>query len=64
MDVGVVGIFLNGLWVYLDDLVKVKKLLFFIKIFFVSIVGGKNCGGKGEIIFFSFMNLFMGVKVF
>jgi hypothetical protein len=51
-----------GLRVYLDDPVKVKRLLLPTKITSAN-VGGKNTLGKGEAASPSLMNLLMGVKV-
>lgn len=47
---------------YLDDPVKVKRLLLPTKITSAN-VGGKNTLGKGEAASPSLMNLLMGVKV-
>lgn len=60
MDVGVIVGFLIGLRVYFDDFVKVKRLFFFIKFF--GVIDGKKVI-KFDELFFSLMNLLMGVKV-
>lgn len=65
LSIGVCGMYFVGLRVYLDDLVKVKWLFLLIKVLIISVGGGggKNVVGRGEVFFFSLMNLLMGVKV-
>ncbi|KAH9300653.1 hypothetical protein KI387_012236, partial [Taxus chinensis] len=61
MDVGAIAGFLTGLRLYLDDPVKVKRLLLPTKL--TSVSGGNKRGNKVETLSPSLINLLMGVKV-
>ncbi|KAF3779789.1 Ubiquitin carboxyl-terminal hydrolase 13 [Nymphaea thermarum] len=61
MDAGAIAGFLTGLRVYLDDPMKVKRLLLPTKLSGIAV--SKKDAGKGDAGSPSLMNLLMGVKV-
>ncbi|KAH7443293.1 hypothetical protein KP509_02G028800 [Ceratopteris richardii] len=63
MDAGAIAAFLTGLRVYLDDPVKVKRLLLPAKMSSPANNSTKKGTAKGEATSPSLMNLLMGVKV-